>query len=99
MQFYLAACAIFFYGNEAPHLREWIEFHRLVGVERFLLYDNGGTDEHLEMLAPYLEDEIVVIHDWPSRQSPQQPAYDDCLARHGPESRWIAFIDVDEFLF
>lgn len=94
---YLDVCAI--YLNEAPFLREWIEFHRLVGAERFFLYDNGSTDEHLDVLAPYLEDGVVVIHEWPGRQRPQEPAYDDCLQRHGPESRWIAFIDLDEYLF
>ena len=26
-------------------------------------------------------------------------AYDDCLERHGDEVRWIATIDIDEFLF
>ena len=40
-QAYLAVCAI--YRDEAPYLREWIEFHRLVGVERFFLYDNRST--------------------------------------------------------
>jgi hypothetical protein len=29
----------------------------------------------------------------------QMPAYDDCLAQHGAEARWIAFFDIDEFLF
>ena len=29
----------------------------------------------------------------------QYDAYNDCLQRHGSQSRWIAFIDVDEFLF
>ena len=38
---------------------EWIEFHRLVGVERFFLYDNGSTDDHREVLAPYVEEGIV----------------------------------------
>jgi hypothetical protein len=50
-------------------------------------------------LAPYLDDGTVVIHDWPSRERPQEPAYDHCLQTHGDESRWIAFIDLDEFLF
>lgn len=36
---YLPICAIF--KEEAPYLPEWIEFHRLMGVERFFLYDNG----------------------------------------------------------
>ena len=38
---YLAASTI--YRDDAEYLPEWIEFHRLVGVERFFLYDNGST--------------------------------------------------------
>ena len=49
---YLAACTI--YRDDAAYLAEWIEFHRLMGVERFFLYDNGSTDDHREVLAPYL---------------------------------------------
>jgi hypothetical protein len=94
---YLDVCAI--YRNEALNLREWIEFHRLVGAERFFLYDNGSIDEHLEVLVPYLEDGTVVIHHWPSRERPQEPAYDHCLETHGGEARWIAFLDLDEYLF
>ena len=48
---YLAACTI--YRDAASYLAEWIEFHRLLGVERFFLYDNGSTDDHREVLAPY----------------------------------------------
>ena len=60
---YLAIGAV--YRNEAPYLREWIEFHRLVGVERFFLYNNRATDDHLEVLAPYIDDGIVVWQDFP----------------------------------
>jgi hypothetical protein len=91
---YLSACAIF--RDEADYLQEWIEFHRLVGVERFFLYDNGSVDDWRTVLAPYTHDGTVRVRDWPARQ---YEAYDDCLARHGAESRWIAFIDLDEFLF
>jgi hypothetical protein len=95
---YLAACAI--YRDEAPYLAEWIEFHRLVGVERFYLYDNRSEDNHLEVLAPYVEEGIVVIHDWPMSYVPgQTEAYHHCLAHHGDEARWIGFFDIDEFLF
>jgi hypothetical protein len=93
---YLSICAI--YLNEADYMREWLEFHRIVGVERFFLYNNRSEDRHLEVLAPYVEDGTVVLHDWPMRPG-QSPAYDDCLRNHGAESRWIAFIDIDEFLF
>jgi hypothetical protein len=93
---YLSVVAI--YRDEAPYLREWIEFHRIVGVERFFLYNNFSLDNHREVLAPYVEEDVVVVHDWPVFPG-QLPAYDDALRRHGPESRWIAFIDLDEFLF
>ena len=94
MSTYLSICAI--YLDEAPYLREWIEFHRLVGVERFFLYDHESSDEHRQVLAPYLEEGVVEVHEWPP---PQRAAYDHCLAERRDESRWIAFIDTDEFLF
>jgi hypothetical protein len=92
---YLSVGAIF--RDEADYLQEWIEFHRLVGVERFFLYDNGSVDDWRTVLAPYIREGVVEVHHWPHGQ--QYDAYDDCLQQHGPESRWIAFIDIDEFLF
>ena len=94
---YLSVCAI--YRDEAPYIREWIEFHRVVGVERFFLYDNLSKDDHLSVLAPYVESGIVRLHDWPMEGRAQVPAYEHCVREHGAESRWIAFIDLDEFLF
>jgi glycosyl transferase family 92 len=93
---YLSLCAI--YRDEADYFAEWIELHRLVGVERFFLYNNHSADHHEDVLAPYIEQGIAIVHEWPgSRQ--QRPAYDDCLERHRDDSRWIAFLDLDEFLF
>jgi hypothetical protein len=93
---YLSIGAI--YQDEARYLEEWIEFHRLVGVERFFLYDNNSSDDHRAVLAPYLEDGTAVVHHWPLVPG-QFPAYDDCVQRHRDDSRWIAFVDIDEFLF
>jgi Glycosyltransferase family 92 len=101
---YLAVCMI--YRNEANYLAEWIEFHLLVGVERFYLYDNESDDNHLEVLAPYLEQGIVVLNDWPGSSTTglelnavQMGAYEHCVSTRAEEARWIAVIDADEFLF
>lgn len=96
MSAYLSVCAIF--RNEAPYLAEWIEFHRLVGAERFFLYDNRSSDDHAAVLAPYVAEGVATVHDWPEHPA-QKEAYEHCLSRHGAESRWIAFLDLDEFLF
>src|ERR1043165_6925717 len=93
---YLGVAAI--YRWEAENLREWVAFHRVVGVERFFLYDNASEDEHLEALAPFIDDGSVTVHPWPVFPG-QGSAYDHALACHGHETRWIAFLDVDEFLF
>jgi hypothetical protein len=94
---YLAACSV--YLNEAPYLREWIEFHRLVGVERFFLYDNGSTDDHLEVLGPYIDDGIVTLREWKASPLVQRTVFDHTLQAHREDARWIAFLDLDEFLF
>jgi hypothetical protein len=93
---YLSVCACC--GYDAPYLVEWIEFHRLVGVERFFLYNNGDREGQRALLAPFVREGTVVLHEWPGA-SPQVPAFDHCLETHGRDARWIAFIDTDEFLF
>jgi len=101
---YLSLCAL--YKDHADYLREWIEFHRLVGVERFFLYDNESRDQHQAVLAPYVERGIVEVHHWPSPQSVDRgvpwaviDAFTDAIRKHRDDSRWIGFIDIDEFLF
>jgi hypothetical protein len=50
------------------------------------------------VLEPYIEAGLVTLHDW--REHPgQRGAYDHCVREHEGDSRWIAFIDADEFLF
>jgi hypothetical protein len=91
----LAVCAIF--RDEAPYLAEWVTFHRLQGVGRFYLYDNRSSDDWRTALAPELASGVVRVRRWPYAAG-QGPAYADCLKRR-PREEWIAFIDLDEFLF
>lgn len=72
----------------------------MVGVEHFFLYNNLSEDDHLDFLAPYIGEGIVTVHDWPLPfPDCQTKAFAHCLAEYGHESRWIAFIETDEFLF
>ena len=92
----LAVCAIF--RDEARYLAEWVTFHRLQGVERFYLYDNLSTDDWRSELGREIAAGIVEVRHWPDVPG-QASAYEDCLRRHRTDTRWIAFIDADEFLF
>ena len=92
----IAICAIF--REEAPFLADWIAFHRHVGVTKFFLYNNFSTDNFRDVLAPFVEDGTVFWYDWPV-QVGQLPAYRHCVKHHWQDALWIAFIDIDEFLF
>lgn len=94
-RYYLAVCAIA--KNEGPYFQEWIEWHRKMGVEKFYIYDNESADGTKEVLAPYIESGVVEYTFFPG-QKRQLAAYDDCFERHRTEARWIAVIDLDEFI-
>ena len=44
-----------FFKNEAPYLREWIEFNHIVGVDHFFLYNNNSEDNYEEIIEPYVK--------------------------------------------
>lgn len=94
-KYYLAVCAIA--KNEGPYFKEWIEWHRSQGVEKFYIYDNESTDCTKEVLAPYIESGLVEYCYWPG-QKQQLATYDDCFEKHRLEARWIAVIDLDEYI-
>ena len=97
----LSICTIF--QNEAPYLAEWIEYHQLLGVDHFYLYNNNSTDNYQEVLAPYIIAKVVEVIDWPSPVGEdwtpyQKTANNNCIARYKNETNWLALIDTDEFI-
>lgn len=94
------------FKNDAPYLKEWIEFHRLVGVEHFWLYNNLSDDNYMQVLQPYIKKGIVELINWPRHSSNvvewndiQCGAYKDAAYRSQERTKWIAFLDTDEYLF
>jgi hypothetical protein len=55
---YLGTCAIV--RNESPYIAEWIEFNRMVGVERFWIYDDGSVDDTVAILNSMNRGDITV---------------------------------------
>ena len=92
----LAVAAIF--KDEGHYLKEWLDYHLLAGVEHFYLYNNDSSDDFTEVLAPYVEENLVTLTDW-SGKLMQYPAYNDALEKFRFECRYMMFIDIDEFIF
>ena len=88
--------------NEGRYLREWIEYHLWAGVDHFYIYDDGSTDNTIEVLAPYIESGVVTYHYYDGRKglkgSQMTRRYRDAVARYKYCTRWMALIDSDEFM-
>lgn len=85
------------FKNEEPYLKEWLDFHLLVGVEHFYLFDNNSNDNYKNILEPYRKKGLVTLHT--SDKNPIKPiSYEFTLKNYVKESRWIGFIDCDEFV-
>lgn len=101
---FLTVCAIF--RDDAPYLKEWIEFHIEQGVEHFYLYNNMSKDNYSEVLQPFIEKGVLTLTEWPGEHKTEDQwthiqcsSYMDCVKRIRETSKWCAFIDTDEFLF
>lgn len=100
----LALTAIF--QNEAPYLKEWIDFHRGVGFEYFYLFDHFSTDFPEKVLEPYIAKGTVKLTRWPITYSDvyewtevQCLAYERAIHWACGKTKWLAILDVDEYLF
>lgn len=94
---YLSLCCII--KDEDDVIEEWVAFHLGVGVDFILVIDNGPSSALPRILAPYISQGTVeLVHFWaPGRQ--QQRAYDRAIRYMRGKTRWLGFIDADEFLF
>jgi hypothetical protein len=89
------------FKNEAPYLKEWIEYHRLVGVEHFYLYNDGSSDNFREVLKPYIKQGIVTLSDAITQadfNGTQVDCYNRTLIHTYGKCKWVAMLDSDEFL-
>jgi hypothetical protein len=106
----LSACIIV--RNRVKLTVEWIQWHRLLGVRRFHVYDDHSDDGLVAALAPFVAAGVVELHAAPPapfsfrgtpRGGPQYSVYDDCLRRveranpAAPSREWVALFDSDEF--
>lgn len=100
----VSACALF--HNEGRFLKEWLEYHLMLGVEHFYLFDNLSTDDSQSILAPYIERGIVEILYYNQKTNGQSDyavlqceAYNQALALARGKTKWLAMIELDEFIF
>lgn len=100
MKYNFSIAAIF--KNETKYLDEWLEYHRIIGCEHFYLVNNS-IEKDLEESTQLLIKQNNRNNDitWYNYQS-DTPQMDSCKAlveQTRGQSKWVGFIDIDEFIF
>jgi hypothetical protein len=92
---YVAVCCIV--KNEDLYFHEWLDYHISIGVSHFYIYDNESAVPVAETLKDYIGKGLVTVETIAGKEK-QTYTFSLCLRQYGPQCRWIAFIDVDEYI-
>ena len=87
---------------ENRYIREFVEYYKGLGVTNICLYDNNrdGEEDFHNVIGDYINNGFVILKDYRNITVPCQfRAYDECYKEYGDKYDWIAFFDIDEFLF
>lgn len=84
---------------EERFVDEWVAYHRILGAEHFIIYDDDDKNPLGRQLTRY--GEFVTVVPWgkckpQGMANNQLAAYQDALAKI--KTSWVAFIDADEFI-
>lgn len=107
-EYYLTECIVVKRGG--PSLREHIIRNSLAGVDAFFVYDDNepvaeGGEDLESLLAPFGE-AVTLRRSVPRRvtaapvtdhRQVQRRSFYDCVMTHGHRSRWMTFLDSDEY--
>jgi hypothetical protein len=100
MKYYLSVGAIF--RNESMIIKEWIEHYFFHGVDHIYLINDRSEDDYLRILNPYIDDGRITLFDCshlPKIRGRQGAAYDVCFRPILGDTKWLAILDIDEYMY
>lgn len=83
----------------ARYFLQWIEYHRLVGIRKFVIYLLSHEHrQHLQTIINAYEHEYPGLIDTIEWNLPTAEVPYDCVVQYADVSEWIATIDTNEYL-
>lgn len=80
VKYYLVAATMI--KNKRRYIREWIEFHLMMGISYFLFYDNHSDDGAEAVIKPYVDAGRASYIPWPPKEFPKEEFTDPLLEGH-----------------
>lgn len=82
--------------NESSYIKEWIKYHQSIGVNHFYIYDNDSDDDLPNVLKEFGDN---VTYTKINGRLRQLDAYNNALNRFSNQTKYLAVIDADEFIY
>ena len=99
-KYYASVCLLI--KDENEFLEEWLDNYWNIGIQHFYIYDNGSKVPVLDTIKSiqdgFYTDKCDVILFTEYKNHMQYECYENCLMNYGEDSRWIGFLDTDEFV-
>lgn len=88
------------FKNEAHIMDEWIQHYLFHGVEHFYLINDGSTDDFLPIIEKY-KDKVTLVNNHIANENAgrQDLIYNTYLKPILHDTKWIAILDLDEFMY
>jgi len=87
--------------DDEYYIKEWLTFYDIVGVERFYIVLHNTTDNTLQRINELPFRNRITIHEVQTSDSwnHQIGIYNWLLSCYKKNTKWMLFVDGDEFLF
>ena len=96
--YYLSVSSVF--KNEAHILEEWILHYLHHGVEQFFLVNDNSNDDYMRIIDKYSNYITLMHNDIVTKDVGRQSRiYEKYFRQHLDKTKWMASIDLDEFLY
>ena len=90
--------------NENKYIKQWIDFHYNLGVNKFIIYDNSNNNSLIKLLNNYIINKKVILIKWiyPYRLKKSGISGQTTQQNHSlytwKNSKYIGFFDIDEYV-
>lgn len=95
-KYYSSVCLLI--RDENRYLDEWLLWYEEKGFDHIYIYDNGEKETVSDIITAEKNEKITIIPWHGEFANVQEDAYNDFMQNHGKETRWVIFLDSDEFV-
>ena len=84
-----------YFKNEGHAIHEWIRHHKKWGIQHIWMIDNFSEDKY--NVTKFIEEGYITL--WTEPKKKQRRAYHQYIELIKPHVKWLAVLDLDEFLY